>query len=99
MHETIERNCFSVSYGEVPLVTGPGFALPTNTGGAPGAGFPEHIALNIFFLGAGQAHGLRVFQGHLDSQRRTKAAQGGDGCSSFCRVRSLFVLTLAWGLR
>src|SRR5579862_8437642 len=90
VYEAVEGDGFSVSQGEIPFVARPGFAFPPIAGKAPGAGLPEHFAL-YFFFSTNQMHWLAIFQSHVGAQRRTKAAQGGDGGIYFGGVGSSFL--------
>src|SRR5260370_28620617 len=74
VYESVEGNGVFVLQGDVPLIARPGFALPPIAGRAPGAGFPEYVALYFFFLCTNHAGGLAAFQRHAGAQWRPEAA-------------------------
>jgi len=85
-----------------PIRRGPGFALPPVTGGAPGSGFPEHIPLKIFFLRAGNAHGLRVFprsHGRAAAGRKRRRAVTADFSSSGPGIFSRSSFREVWAMK
>src|SRR5579862_46075 len=95
MHEAVERNRFSITKSEVPLIARPGFAIPPVSREAPGAGFPEHFSLNLFFLRAGNACGVSVFKSYIGAQCRTESAQSSHGGLRFRRIGMFLLRHLA----